>query len=542
MESILNAKIKAKAQEAIESFDEKCKGTLNKEEAEKLLQYILSKEGFTKEQIIALCSNLPSLPSYSLDAIKTVLGMEKPKMSTINRGLDSIGLSTEEQMIPAARIIYILQQIKKKFDLDPTLANEINWCIEQIGIGSIYQPVSSGGAPILPSPRSQALPWIAQFSTPELDMNKIQDMLKKNALIITTPDQAKLHASARVKRRSIDAQNLADEALKVQEVLETVNSANFSIIDAESSLGRERTLPLVAYKIFEENSLFDNTTIDESAFVAFINRIRNGYVNNPYHNDIHATDVLQMCHYLINQCKVKEIAKLTDLDVAALYLAAIVHDYRHPGVTNGFLINTDNELAIAYNDKSVLENFHVSEAYKLIIKNDTYNLFKDLTSNERIVMRKRIISCVLATDMAIHGAMVQRLKNLMILHSIQEGKNSEKIINPKEEFDSKQFVLNLCLHFSDCANPCREFKAYKELVIRLMEEFGRQGDVEKSLNLPVTFLCDRVTLNLPSTQIGFISGVVKPMTQMLVNVFPQAQVLLDHVIKNEAVWKNSQFT
>ena len=90
--------------------------------------------------------------------------------------------------------------------------------------------------------------------------------------------------------------------------------------------------------------------------------------------------------------------KLSDLDVAALLLSAIVHDFRHPGVTNGFLINSNNDLAIAYNDKSVLESYHISEAYKLILKNEKCNLFKDLTLNERILMRKRMVGCVTATD------------------------------------------------------------------------------------------------------------------------------------------------
>ena len=426
--------LKEKLREAFESFDKSNKGTLNGEEIEKFMDFLTTKTGFYPSEVKKIYAELTHNSRYTLEDVENSLSASSDKKRSRlssptdkSRGMDSVGLSTDEQMIPAARIIFILQQIKTKFELDTTLINEINWCIEQIGIGSIYEPVSSRGiiSSVPAAQRSQALPWIAQFSTPELDMDKIQDMLKKNAQDLgpLTPDEARKEASNRAKRRSIVAQNLAAEVQKVQELLETVNSPNFSIIEVEHKLGREKVLPFIAYKIFEDNQLFTKTAIDESAFVAFVSEIRKGYMNNPYHNDIHAADVTQMCHYLLNQGGIKEILKLSDLDVAALLLSAIVHDFRHPGVTNGFLINSNNDLAIAYNDKSVLESYHISEAYKLILKNEKCNLFKDLTLNERILMRKRMIGCVTATDMAFHGAMMQRVKNLIIVNGIKKGRN-----------------------------------------------------------------------------------------------------------------------
>ena len=35
-----------------------------------------------------------------------------------------------------------------------------------------------------------------------------------------------------------------------------------------------------------------------------------------------------------------------------------------------------------------------------------------------------------------------------------------------------------------------------------MEEFFRQGDCERSLNLPISFLCDRHTIQIPAAQRG----------------------------------------
>lgn len=51
----------------------------------------------------------------------------------------------------------------------------------------------------------------------------------------------------------------------------------------------------------------------------------------------------------------------------ALYTAAAMHDYDHPGRTNAFLVNTEDQRAILYNDRSVLESIFYFFFLNLII-------------------------------------------------------------------------------------------------------------------------------------------------------------------------------
>merc|ERR1719239_1373959 len=135
-----------------------------------------------------------------------------------------------------------------------------------------------------------------------------------------------------------------------------------------------------------------------------------GYRDKPYHNRVHATDVLQGVYYLttqpipgFSQINTGDVASrhnstsesenetiersftthrtsfmaedtygimggnLPALELMALYTAAAMHDYDHPGRTNAFLVTTSAPQAVLYNDRSVLENHHAAAAWSLLI-------------------------------------------------------------------------------------------------------------------------------------------------------------------------------
>ena len=61
-----------------------------------------------------------------------------------------------------------------------------------------------------------------------------------------------------------------------------------------------------------------------------------------------------------------------------MLIAMVVHDLDHPGRTNHFLSNSQHELALLYNDKSILENHHVATAFKETTRSSASNIFKHL--------------------------------------------------------------------------------------------------------------------------------------------------------------------
>jgi hypothetical protein len=72
---------------------------------------------------------------------------------------------------------------------------------------------------------------------------------------------------------------------------------------------------------------------------------------------VHASDVVQTVNFFL---KTGPAAHLSDTETFGIILAAIIHDFDHPGLNNAFMINSRSEIAIRYNDVSVLENYHIA--------------------------------------------------------------------------------------------------------------------------------------------------------------------------------------
>lgn len=75
----------------------------------------------------------------------------------------------------------------------------------------------------------------------------------------------------------------------------------------------------------------------------FLHCVEEGYKKNPYHNSTHAADVLQTMHVLLHRGGL--VPGYADpMTLMACYLAAIIHDFEHVGMSNDFLINTCDPL------------------------------------------------------------------------------------------------------------------------------------------------------------------------------------------------------
>jgi hypothetical protein len=82
--------------------------------------------------------------------------------------------------------------------------------------------------------------------------------------------------------------------------------------------------------LFDANGLFVDLKIDTRAFFHFAFDLNNGYKDITYHNRLHAFDVTQTVHFFLRTCKFEELADLSEIEIAAMYVGCAGHDLAHP--------------------------------------------------------------------------------------------------------------------------------------------------------------------------------------------------------------------
>jgi len=301
----------------------------------------------------------------------------------------------------------------------------------------------------------------------------------------------------------------------ITKVLETIDSLEFDVFEfKEKSNGRELTT--LTSLLFHKHSLFAGLHIPLNKFIFFMDKISSGYNNVKYHNKTHATDVAQTLYYFIINGNWITKAKMDNVDIGSMILAAAVHDYEHPGYNNMYLINVRDTLALRYNDISVLESHHIASASSLM-KLEKYNIFAKLAPDDSSGIRKRMVHMVLSTDMSKHFADIGTFKQRVTAESF----------DPDDK--DKLLCMGVGIHLADISNPTKPWNLTLKWTELLFQEFFKQGDKERELGIKISDLMDRTTTNIAKAQLGFIDIIVLPAYEAFGKFL---KVLLTRNIKN----------
>nr|XP_054098106.1 cGMP-inhibited 3',5'-cyclic phosphodiesterase 3B isoform X2 [Callithrix jacchus] len=372
-------------------------------------------------------------------------------------------------------------------------------------------------------------------------------------------------------------------------LIEKMSNWNFPIFELVEKMGEKsgRILSQVMYTLFQDTGLLEIFKIPSQQFMNYFRALENGYRDIPYHNRIHATDVLHAVWYLttrpipglqqihngcgtgnetdsddrINHGQIAYISSkscsipdesygclssnIPALELMALYVAAAMHDYDHPGRTNAFLVATNAPQAVLYNDKSVLENHHAASAWNLYLSRPEYNFLLNLDHVEFKRFRFLVIEAILATDLKKHFDFLaefnskandvnsngiewrnenDRLLVCQVCIKLADIngpakvrdlhlKWTEGIVN--EFYEQLKIPVSLSVRLLAAANPYRSaatsILASSEERIQPMGIKQTEANEEANLGLPISPFMDRSSPQLAKLQESFITHIVGPL-------------------------------
>ncbi|XP_028434540.1 cAMP-specific 3',5'-cyclic phosphodiesterase 4D isoform X2 [Perca flavescens] len=313
--------------------------------------------------------------------------------------------------------------------------------------------------------------------------------------------------------------------------LEHVNKWGLNVFKISEFSGN-RPLTVMMHTIFQERDLLKTFKIPLDTFITYLMTLEDHYHGDvAYHNNIHAADVTQSTHVLLSTPALEAV--FTDLEILAAIFASAIHDVDHPGVSNQFLINTNSELALMYNDSSVLENHHLAVGFKLL-QEENCDIFQNMTKKQRQSLRKMVIDIVLATDMSKHMNLLADLKTM-----VETKKVTSSGVLLLDNYSDRIQVLQNMVHCADLSNPTKPLQLYRQWTDRIMEEFFSQGDRERERSMEISPMCDKHNASVEKSQVGFIDYIVHPLWETWADlVHPDAQDILD-TLEDNREWYQS---
>ena len=333
---------------------------------------------------------------------------------------------------------------------------------------------------------------------------------------------------------------------------------------------RGRPLAPVALTVLQNHDVLDGWRVDRATMERYLEAVEECYLANPYHNNVHAADVVQAsasagtegleagaapgagawasvrvwreaslrhpCPRAVPRPQAVHCMLLMDLgqhltkeDKFCLVVAAAVHDVGHPGYTNDFHVRRRDEVAFLYNDVSCNENLHARIAFQ-VADSPERDIFRDLRGDDFPRVRRTIIQSILATDMQQHFLLLELFEREM-----------ENCGTDLADWEDKQLLMKMALHLADLSNPARPVHLAQRWGYNVVTEMLRQEDVERSLGMAVSPVCDKDKVQVATAQLRFISYFLTPTLDAWQRVAPRFGALAKRMCERTTeAWKDKE--
>lgn len=137
-----------------------------------------------------------------------------------------------------------------------------------------------------------------------------------------------------------------------------------------------------------------------------------------------------------------------------------------------------------------------------------------------------IIDVVLSTDIAKHFTLLTELKTKL-------GNNF-----PTEQFEDRSLILAVTMRTASNFKVVRDRNMFFKWMDKMFEEFFKQGDMEKVLELPISKFMDRENCNKEKAFSNYMTVVCKPLFVTVMIMVDSEEI--NNIIFKEGIDKNKK--
>eukprot|EP01062_Namystynia_karyoxenos_P062145 TRINITY_DN55073_c0_g1_i1.p1 TRINITY_DN55073_c0_g1~~TRINITY_DN55073_c0_g1_i1.p1 ORF type:complete len:1454 (+),score=400.58 TRINITY_DN55073_c0_g1_i1:105-4364(+) len=312
-------------------------------------------------------------------------------------------------------------------------------------------------------------------------------------------------------RPSQDTQRLAHDLLRdhapTEQEIAALATLRFDVHSYGVTGQRERLLVL-AHHMFTASGLAAHFSIPSDTVMTFIVEVHKRYRDVPYHNFLHAFDVMQTLYFMLLQAP----GRFSKLEQLVLLVCGLCHDVDHMGLSNSSHYKSESPLGILSSvtgARSPLEIHHCNVMFE-VLQQPGAEIFAPLSPQDQTWAFKHAVECILATDMVCHEETCAHYSQLRT--------------DPTDE-RFRGLTMCMLLKTADLSNVAKPFPISVRWAGLICEEFGGQEGVVHPLCMD----------QLAPIQLSFIDSVCIPFFRLMTKDLAPA-VLLEQCEANRAQW------
>lgn len=398
-------------------------------------------------------------------------------------------------------------------------------------------------------PQSKNRPETSSIATPTKSI-----VGATGAFVDNKPNAEILEPASSVKQKEVTRKDVllpvcldwrrGDEIRRLEiPTLDQIKSWDFDVL----AFSKPTLIPVVE-QMLDFLDIYETFHINRQIMNIFITDIMTHYHpddskgHNDYHNWYHAVSTMHISFLFIIKAGAR--CYLTDCEVYALLMGALAHDVCHTGQSNDFHVKIKTDLAMRYNDESVLENHSITRAQDIWenhknVKSGNDNkctILSGCNDKDKRLFKEFFHHVILHTDPSKHGDMMNQLANIV----------SERVNQKIPPFDSsspshRKLLGEMIVHASDISATCgKNFEVVKDWCQRVIMEFKQQALLEREVGVEVTAYMDGLDskVKVANLQADFCAFMVLPLFQLISLILPEASSLEMNLDKNIFRYRN----